>query len=99
MSDALDDDTPGVEFIPPRPDWFNQGECLGVDPELFFPERGASSREAKACCTACPVRQQCLDYALDNSEKFGIWGGLSERQRRQIRRTRHLNLVVNGIAS
>ena len=62
--------------------------CLGVDPDLFFPERGASTREAKEVCRGCVVREDCLEYALTNSEKFGIWGGMSERERRRIRRQR-----------
>ena len=68
--------------------WQDQANCLGVDPDLFFPERGASTREAKEVCRGCEVRQQCLDYALANGEKFGIWGGLSERERRRLRRHR-----------
>ena len=68
--------------------WQDQANCLGVDPDLFFPERGASTREAKEVCRGCEVRQQCLDYALANGEKFGIWGGLSERERRRLRRQR-----------
>src|ERR1700739_605766 len=59
---------------------------MGVDPDLFFPERGASTREAKEVCRGCVVREDCLEYALANGEKFGIWGGLSERERRKIRR-------------
>jgi len=70
--------------------WQVQANCLGVDPDLFFPERGASTREAKAVCRACVVRQDCLEYALVNGEKFGIWGGLSERERRRLRRQRSL---------
>jgi WhiB family transcriptional regulator, redox-sensing transcriptional regulator len=70
--------------------WQTQANCLGVDPDLFFPERGASTREAKAVCRGCVVREDCLEYALVNGEKFGIWGGLSERERRRIRRQRAL---------
>lgn len=70
--------------------WQSQANCLGVDPDLFFPERGASTREAKTVCRACVVRSECLEYALINGEKFGIWGGLSERERRRIRRQRSL---------
>ncbi len=70
--------------------WQVQANCLGVDPDLFFPERGASTREAKAVCRACVVRADCLEYALVNGEKFGIWGGLSERERRRLRRQRAL---------
>jgi WhiB family redox-sensing transcriptional regulator len=71
--------------------WQSQANCLGVDPDLFFPERGASTREAKTVCRACVVRTECLEYALINGEKFGIWGGLSERERRRIRRQRALS--------
>ncbi len=68
--------------------WQAYANCLGVDPDLFFPERGASTREAKAVCEGCVVREECLEYALSNGEKFGIWGGMSERERRKIRKVR-----------
>ena len=64
---------------------------MGVDPDLFFPERGASTREAKEVCRGCVVREDCLEYALANGEKFGIWGGLSERERRRLRRARAMS--------
>lgn len=73
--------------------WQSEANCLGVDPDLFFPERGASTKEAKAVCRGCVVREDCLEYALANGEKFGIWGGLSERERRRIRRQRALARV------
>ncbi len=66
----------------------NDANCLGVDPELFFPEQGASTREAKEVCRGCQVREECLESALQNNEKFGIWGGLSARERRRILRQR-----------
>jgi WhiB family redox-sensing transcriptional regulator len=62
--------------------------CRGLDPDLFFPERGEDSSQAKAVCRECPVQFDCLDYALANGEKFGIWGSLSERQRRTERHAR-----------
>ncbi|MSW60826.1 MAG: hypothetical protein F2823_02755, partial [Actinobacteria bacterium] len=68
--------------------WQERANCLGVDPDLFFPERGASTREAKGVCKGCEVRLECLEYALAHGEKFGIWGGLSERERRRVRRER-----------
>lgn len=68
--------------------WQDYANCRGADADLFFPERGASTRKAKAICHACEVRNECLDYALDNGEKFGIWGGMSERERRRVRRDR-----------
>jgi WhiB family redox-sensing transcriptional regulator len=70
--------------------WQEMANCLGVDPDLFFPERGASTREAKEVCRGCVVRHDCLEFALANGEKFGIWGGMSERERRRIRRQRAL---------
>lgn len=74
----------------PAESWQAFSNCLGVDPDLFFPERGASTKEAKQVCQGCVVREDCLEYALANGEKFGIWGGLSERERRRIRRQRAL---------
>ena len=72
-------------------DWQSRANCMGVDPDLFLPERGASTREAKEVCRGCVVREDCLEYALANGEKFGIWGGLSERERRRLRRARALS--------
>jgi WhiB family redox-sensing transcriptional regulator len=73
------------------PAWHAFANCLGVDGDLFFPERGAPRsdiEEAKKVCRACVVREECLEYALTAMERHGIWGGLSERERRRIRRTR-----------
>jgi len=83
----------------PERTWQRQANCMGVDPDLFFPERGASTREAKEVCRGCVVREDCLEYAITNSEKFGIWGGLSERERRRIRRARSLAGRSRGAAS
>jgi WhiB family redox-sensing transcriptional regulator len=66
--------------------WQERALCAETDPEAFFPERGGSAREAKRICTACEVRAECLEYALANDERFGVWGGLSERERRRMRR-------------
>lgn len=68
--------------------WYELGECQGVDPDLFFPGRGESTVEAREICDGCQVREQCLEWALEHAEKFGIWGGMSERERRRIRRER-----------
>jgi len=83
----------------PERTWQRQANCMGVDPDLFFPERGASTREAKEVCRGCVVRADCLEYAITNSEKFGIWGGLSERERRRIRRARSIAGRSRGAAS
>ncbi|MEY4417971.1 MAG: hypothetical protein RIQ88_409 [Actinomycetota bacterium] len=66
--------------------WQQDAICSQTDPEAFFPEKGGSTRDAKKICSGCDVRQQCLDYALANDERFGIWGGLSERERRKLKR-------------
>ena len=66
--------------------WAPQAKCLQAEPETFFPEKGGSTREAKRICTLCEVRSECLDYALSNDERFGIWGGLSERERRRLKK-------------
>ena len=66
--------------------WQVDSLCAQTDPEAFFPEKGGSTREAKKICTSCEVRAQCLEYALENDERFGIWGGLSERERRKLRK-------------
>lgn len=66
--------------------WQADSLCAQTDPEAFFPEKGGSTREAKKICQSCEVRAQCLEYALENDERYGIWGGLSERERRKLRR-------------
>jgi WhiB family redox-sensing transcriptional regulator len=74
--------------------WQDFAACAETDPEAFFPERGDSTREAKRVCRGCPVRLQCLEYALEHMDgylapaRFGIWGGTSERERRLILRQR-----------
>jgi WhiB family transcriptional regulator, redox-sensing transcriptional regulator len=72
---------------PPTPDqWQDRALCAQTDPEAFFPEKGGSTREAKKICLGCEVRHECLEYALAHDERFGIWGGLSERERRRLKR-------------
>ncbi len=87
------DPTPAESFAPPAwpaaadgdETWRLDALCAETDPEAFFPEKGGSTRDAKRVCTGCPVRAQCLEFALENDERFGIWGGLSERERRRVR--------------
>lgn len=76
-----------------RPGWMAAGACRGSDPALFFPvgKEGSDpawAGAAKAVCARCPVREECLDYALANSERFGIWGGLTQMERRAVKRGR-----------
>ncbi len=66
--------------------WQDRALCAQTDPEAFFPEKGGSTREAKKVCRGCEVRAECLEYALEHDERFGIWGGLSERERRRLKR-------------
>lgn len=66
--------------------WQDDALCVQTGPEPFFPEKGGSTREAKRICKTCDVRAQCLAYAVLNNERFGIWGGLSERERRKLKR-------------
>jgi WhiB family redox-sensing transcriptional regulator len=66
--------------------WQADAVCAQTDPEAFFPEKGGSTRDAKRICAGCDVKQQCLEYALANDERFGIWGGLSERERRKLKK-------------
>lgn len=66
--------------------WQERALCAQTDPEAFFPEKGGSTREAKKVCVGCEVKAECLEYALANDERFGIWGGLSERERRKLKK-------------
>ena len=72
--------------LPDEQSWQERALCAQTDPEAFFPEKGGSTREAKRICTGCEVRSECLEYALEHDERFGIWGGLSERERRRLKR-------------
>jgi WhiB family redox-sensing transcriptional regulator len=69
-------------------EWQTHARCTEVDPEIFFPERGGSSKDARKVCENCTVKFECLEYALNNKEQFGIWGGTSERERRKLRKDR-----------
>jgi WhiB family redox-sensing transcriptional regulator len=84
------DAAPAMQAMPaitPEDDlWQEKALCAQTDPEAFFPEKGGSTREAKRICLGCEVRDACLDYALAHDERFGIWGGLSERERRRLKR-------------
>lgn len=67
-------------------EWSVQALCAQVDSEIFFPEKGGSTKSAKMLCRGCPVQAECLEYALANDEGFGVWGGMSERDRRRLNR-------------
>jgi len=67
--------------------WQEQALCAQTGADFFFPEPGSSVREAKRICAMCEMRSACLEYALNNDERFGVWGGLSEKERLGLRRT------------
>lgn len=73
-----------------REPWTARGACRGADTAVFFTEQGEATRPAKEVCAGCPVREECLDYALRNGERHGVWGGTSERERRRMRREQGL---------
>jgi WhiB family redox-sensing transcriptional regulator len=70
-----------------RPGWMKRGACRGVDRSEFFPSLGGTTTKARAICAVCPVRQECLEYALADTELAGVWGGTSERERKTMRRS------------
>jgi WhiB family redox-sensing transcriptional regulator len=75
-----------LDLLGNAPEWQERALCSQTDPEAFFPEKGGSTREAKRICSRCEVKGECLEYALGHDERFGIWGGLSERERRRLKR-------------
>jgi len=75
-----------LDLIGGLPEWHELALCTETDPDLFFPEKGGSTREAKLICARCEVRDECLQYALDRDERYGIYGGLSERERWKLKR-------------
>lgn len=73
--------------------WHQQAACLSADPELFFPNgltgmHARQAKQAKQICGSCPVREECLEFALASRQDFGVWGGLTEDERRSLRRSR-----------
>ena len=76
-------------WYPQRPAWMDAAECRGLDPNLFFHEQGDQGMAAaRRVCAACPSKAECLEYALENNERFGMWGGRSVQERNAIRRRR-----------
>jgi hypothetical protein len=68
-------------------DWHGRGGCAGAYPDVFFPSHGAPGTKARKICAACTVREQCLDHAVA-ADEFGIWGGLDQQERRNLKRKR-----------
>jgi WhiB family redox-sensing transcriptional regulator len=83
------------------PDWRDDAACLEVDPDLFFPDGDIRSaraqvKRAKLICRGCPVTATCLNWALVSGQEAGIWGGLTEDERRRLlRRGRHFRSAAN----
>lgn len=69
-------------------EWMDEAVCAQVGSEIFFPEAGANPNEAKRVCRNCPVKAECLDYALSHGMVYGVWGGLTEAERRGLRSRR-----------
>jgi WhiB family redox-sensing transcriptional regulator len=74
--------------------WMADGNCRHHPPTTFFPSDGVGVDRARKICATCPVKAQCLDYALENRIDHGVWGGTSERERRRILKRRRLTLSV-----
>jgi WhiB family redox-sensing transcriptional regulator len=85
----------GREDVPDE--WMQYGACNSADPDAFFPEKGGNARDAKKVCAGCDVRAQCLQYALEHEEKHGLWGGLTERERRKLRGPREIGHGTNAM--
>lgn len=82
---GLSEQTLGQLAVSGTEQWRQLAACRGLDPDIFFPTRGESPQSAKAICACCPVRLPCLQDALAHPERLGIWGGLSEHERRRYR--------------
>lgn len=78
-------------------EWYERALCREVDGEIFYPEKGGTVEPAKAVCRNCDVRRECLEYALSRNEEFGVWGGLSERERRALKQRKTRGASVQPI--
>ena len=81
-------------------DWRHQSACKGLDTSLFFVDDGLNQDTPKAICATCRVREDCLEFAMANHEKYGIWGGLSVKERQRLRRRRNRERLIaeRGVA-
>jgi WhiB family redox-sensing transcriptional regulator len=75
---------PRLPTLPPRPRWHASANCRGLDPALFYPERGGDTDTPKAVCRGCVVKAECLEDALARAERFGIWGAMATRERKRL---------------
>lgn len=91
---------PRLPITHPETDWFDEAACRGVDTDVFFPVSDAQADKAKAICATCPVREQCLEYALEVRPPEGVWGGLTSVERhRMIRRRQKAARKARGAAA
>lgn len=73
--------------IPVQPEpWMDGALCTQADPEMFYPDKGGDPKPAKALCQLCGSRADCLAYALEHNERYGVWGGMTRKERQRIRR-------------
>jgi WhiB family redox-sensing transcriptional regulator len=82
---SVDQSLPDLSELLGRPEWMKRAQCRGEDPALFFPSLGGNAAKARGICSICPVRPECLAYALADPELAGVWGGTSDRERRKLR--------------
>lgn len=92
---VVDNSLSAVLGIKPEP-WTADAVCASIGGDLHFPEKGVPAGEAKRVCMGCPVREQCLQHALDNDERYGVWGGFSERERRRLNRGETIPITVRA---
>lgn len=86
-----------IAGMPQPPAWMVNALCAQTDPDGFFPQKGGPPQRAmKAICGQCPVAKPCLEYALDNKEPYGIWGGKSVAERRRMAKARLIEAGVDG---
>lgn len=76
--------------------WEERARCLGSDTEMFFAQSAVEERAAKKVCSRCPVAQECLEYALTNDLRFGVWGGLNRNQRSRVATKRAAARAAQG---
>lgn len=90
----MSDELPVLDFDPAP--WTADAACAGVEPNLFFPTVGENVNPAKAVCATCTVRAECLQYALETHQRYGVWGGMSVKERRHLTpvQRRRIMLVV-----
>jgi WhiB family redox-sensing transcriptional regulator len=74
------------DMVPPPDAWQERAACYGLDPEIFFPTSEEEAGLALSYCSACQVREICLEWAIQNGERYGVWGGTTEQERRRLMR-------------